>query len=102
VVVQYPAKDDTVFRIREVIVSPQQEEHIWSKHQVTPEEVEEACFGAPLVLRGRDRSYAVYGRTDAGRYLAVFLYPRGPGRYSLATAREMTEVERRRYQRSER
>jgi len=68
-----------MFHIREVIVSPQQEEHIWSKHQVTPEEVEEVCFGAPLVLRGRDRRYAVYGRTEAGRYLAVFLYPKGQG-----------------------
>jgi uncharacterized DUF497 family protein len=91
-----------MFRIREVIVSPRQEEHIWSRHQVVPEEVEEVCFGAPLVLRGRDRGYAVYGRTEAGRYLAVFLYPRGQGRYSLATAREMTEPDRRRYQRSER
>ena len=66
-----------MFYIREVVVSPAQEEHIWTKHQVTPEEAEEVCFSEPLVLRGRDRSYAVYGQTEAGRYLVVFLYPRG-------------------------
>jgi uncharacterized protein len=88
--------------IREVIIAPQQEEHIWSKHQVTPEEVDEVCFGSPLALRGRDRSYAIYGQSEAGRYLIVFLYPRGRGVYDLATAREMTQTERRRYQRSHR
>ena len=87
-----------MFRIREVIVSPQQEEHIWVKHRVTPAEVEEVCFSDPWVLRGRDHSYAVYGQTEAGRYLVVFLYPRGRGVYSVATARGMDEAERRRYQ----
>ena len=83
--------------IREVIVSPEQEEHVWSKHRVTPEEVEQVCFSEHVALRGRDRSYAIYGRTDAGRYLVAILYPRGRRTYSLATAREMTHVERRRF-----
>ena len=91
-----------MFYIREVVVSPAREEHIWTKHQVTPEEAEEVCFSEPLVLRGRDRSYAVYGQTEAGRYLVVFLYPRGQGVFSLATARDMTEAERRRYHGSRR
>ncbi len=86
-----------MFRVREVILSPQQEEHIWTEHRVTPEEAEEVCFSDPWVLRGRDRSFAVYGRTEAGRYLVVFLYPRGRGVYSLATARDMDEAEQRRY-----
>ena len=86
-------------RVREVTVSPQQGEHIGSRHRVTPEEIEEVCFDKPFVIRGRDRSYAVYGRTGAGRYLSVFLYPKGRGVYSLATAREMNEAERRRYRR---
>lgn len=86
-----------MFRIREVIVSARQEEHIWVEHRVTPEEAEEVCFSEPWVLRGRDDSYAVYGQTDAGRYLVVFLYPRGEGVFSLATARDMTQTERRRY-----
>lgn len=83
-----------MFRIREVIVSPLQEEHIWTKHHVTPEEMEEVCFAEPLVIRGRDKSYAIYGQTEAGRYLLVILYPKGRGIYSLATARDMTEAER--------
>lgn len=87
-------------RIREVIVSAQQEEHIWTGHRVTPEEAEEVCFGDPLAIRGRDGSYAIYGQAEAGRYLIVVLFPRGRGVFSLATARDMTDAERRRYQRS--
>jgi len=34
-----------MFTFGRLIVSPQQDEHIWSKHQVHPEEVEEVCFG---------------------------------------------------------
>jgi uncharacterized DUF497 family protein len=87
-----------MFRIREVIVSVKQEEHIWVEHHVTPEEAEEVCFADPWILGGRDGSYAVYGQTEAGRYLVVFLYPRGAGVFALATARDMTQTERRRYQ----
>ena len=60
--------------IRELIVSPAQEEHIWSEHRVTADEVEEVCFSDPMVRRGRDGSYAVYGQSGGGRYLIVFLY----------------------------
>ena len=91
-----------MMHIREIRISAYVEEHIWTKHQVTPEEAEEVCFSGPLVRRGRDRSYAVYGRTDAGRYLIVFLYPdpQGGGVFRLATARDMEQVERHRYRRS--
>ena len=80
------------------MVSSAAEEHIWTKHRVTPEEVEEVCFGDPWPIGGREGSFAVYGQTEAGRYLVVFLYPRGRGVFSLATAPEMTPTERRRYQ----
>ncbi|MBI2909305.1 MAG: BrnT family toxin [Chloroflexi bacterium] len=83
--------------IREIRISPFIEEHVWTKHHVTPEEVEEACLLDPLVRRGRDRSYAVYGTTEAGRYLILFLYPEGTGTFRLATARDMERAERRRY-----
>lgn len=85
-------------RISELDISDDAEEHIWTKHHVTLNEVEEACAADPLVLRGRDGGYAVYGRTDAGRYLLIVLYPRGRGAYALATARDMEGRERRRYQ----
>jgi uncharacterized DUF497 family protein len=87
-------------RISELVVSDETETHIWVKHLVTLDEVEEACAADPLVLRGRDGSYAVYGRTDAGRYLMIVLYPRERGAYALATARDMEDRERRRYQKA--
>lgn len=88
-----------MIHIREIYVSAFVEMHIWTKHCVTPEEVEEVCFSDPLVIRGRNNSYAVYGRTEAGRYLIVFLYPQGRGVFRLASAREMATAEKRRYQR---
>jgi hypothetical protein len=50
------------------------------------------------VLSGRDGSYAIYGQTDSGRYLVLFIYPRGEGVFSLATARDVDQAERRRIQ----
>ena len=76
--------------------SERQEEHIWVKHQVTADEVDDVCESARLVLRGRDGSFAIYGQTAAGRYLVLFMYPRGSDVFSLATARDLTESERRR------
>ncbi len=92
--------------IRDLRISAFVEEHIWTTHHDVLEDVEEVCFSDPLVRRGRDHSYAVYGRTAAGRYLIAFLYPEpegghaGGGVFRLATARDMGDVERRRYQKS--
>jgi uncharacterized DUF497 family protein len=75
-------------------------EHI-ACHGVTPEEVEQACFGRALVQRAKSQGenpvYYVLGRTDAGRYLfcVVIRFPDGNG-YPI-TAREMTDREKRRY-----
>lgn len=85
------------------------EEFIWPKeridhiagHGVTPEEVEEVCFGKPVVYRakseGKNAVYYVLGQTDAGRYLfcVVIQFPDGKG-YPV-TARNMTVKEKRRY-----
>jgi hypothetical protein len=88
----------TMFHIRELLISERQEEHIWTKHHVSVDEVDDVCGAARLVLRGRDGSYAVYGQTATGRYLVLFLYPRPANVFHLATARDMTETERRRVQ----
>ena len=75
-------------------------EHI-ARHAVTPEEVEEACFGRSWVRRGKSEGenpvYYVLGQSEAGRYLfcVVILFPDGIG-YPV-TAREMTAKEKRRY-----
>lgn len=67
------------------------------RHQVTPSEVEEACWSNRLVLKARFGRYAVLGQTEVGRYLFVVVRKLERGRVKVVTAREMTETERRLY-----
>ena len=75
-------------------------EHI-ARHGVRPDEVEQVCFGKPLVRRSKSRGenpvYYVQGQTETGRYLfcVVIRFPDGNG-YPV-TAREMTPKEKRRF-----
>jgi uncharacterized protein len=72
------------------------EHHIWTRHQVTPAEVEQVVNTRPrLVEPGRDDTEHVFGTTDAGRYLLVVLTEAFDGRDYVVTARDMTETERR-------
>lgn len=86
--------------IRQFIWPEDRIDHI-ARHGVTPEEVEEVCFGRSLVQRAKSQGdnplYYVLGQTDAGRYLfcVVILFPDGNG-YPV-TSRPMTEREKRRY-----
>ena len=74
------------------------EVHIWTRHQVSFREVEEAAYGSGLIIRGREVGvYEVYGRTEAGRYLMIAIRDMGKGAARLITARDMTQTERRRY-----
>ncbi len=74
---------------------------IESRHGVTVAEVLDACSAERThVRRGRDGLYRLYGRTDAGRFLLIVLVSLGGGVWKVATARGMTEQERRLYQRS--
>lgn len=87
--------------IHELIWPEDRVDHI-AAHGVEPEEVEEVCFGQPLVLRARSEGmnpvYYVLGLTNAGRHLfcVVIRFPDGRG-YPV-TAREMTVNEKRRFQ----
>jgi uncharacterized protein len=87
-------------RIHEFIWPADRIDHI-AQHDVTPEEVEEVCFGKAFVRRakseGRNPIYYVLGQTEVGRYLfcVVIRFPDGRG-YPI-TARPMTDQERRRY-----
>lgn len=71
-----------------------------ARHGVTPEEVEEVCFGRPMVQRAKSKGenpvYYVLGQTEAGRHLfcVVILFPDGKGH--PVTAREMFAKEKRR------
>jgi uncharacterized protein len=74
----------------------------WLKHDVTSEECEQVFFNVPLLVyfdrkhsQIEDRYYA-YGRTDVGRKLLVVFTPRG-SLIRVISARDMTDVERRRY-----
>jgi uncharacterized DUF497 family protein len=87
-------------KIRELIWPAEREEHI-ARHGVEPFEVEEVCFGRPLILRakssGENPAYYALGQTAAGRYLfcVVLQFPDGKG-YPV-TARPMTQAERQRF-----
>lgn len=55
--------------------------HMLARHNVMPDEVEEAAFDGPAVWeRGRTGSYYLLSRTEAGRYLFVVVKYLGQGR----------------------
>ncbi|MFY9619180.1 MAG: hypothetical protein WAM70_06090 [Pyrinomonadaceae bacterium] len=87
-------------RIEQLLWPSDRVDHI-ARHGVTPDEVEQACFGDAFVQRaksaGENPVYYVLGQTDAGRYLfcVIIQFPDGNG-YPV-TARSMTDTERRRY-----
>jgi len=87
-------------RIQQLIWPEDRVDHI-DRHAVTPEEVEEVCFGHPLIQRtrsdGENPVYYVLGQTNQGRYLfcVIIQFPDGNG--FPVTARTMTDKEKRRY-----
>lgn len=76
-------------------------EKIEIKHSVKFEEVEEACVSENRhIRRGKEGLYKVFSQTEAGRYLLIVLVDKGSGDWKVATARQMTETEKRRYHRT--
>ncbi|MDI6711243.1 MAG: hypothetical protein QMC81_11645 [Thermoanaerobacterales bacterium] len=80
-------------------------DHI-ARHQVGPDEVEEAAFDDPnrfirrLKAANRDpdqKLYLLLGRTAAGRYLTLIFIYEGRGVAYPVTARDMKPGERRLY-----
>ena len=72
---------------------------IWQKHQLSPEEVEEAVFDdEPICHKGPSNSYCIYGRAMSGRYLFIILREKNRGaQYRVITARDMQDKEKRYY-----
>jgi uncharacterized DUF497 family protein len=68
-------------------------EHIL-RHNVVPDEVEEACVNKPYVRKSADKRYLVYGITDSGRYIFIVGINKGKGIFRTITARDMTEREK--------
>jgi len=85
-------------RLYDVDIDPDREDHI-ARHGVTPDEVREVISGAFLVERTRWERMLLIGQTEAGRYLALVVAPNEEGGYSLITARDADDSERRRYRR---
>ena len=87
-------------RIDEIIWPEDRIEHI-ARHGVTPEEVDEVCFGKSQVRRakseGENPVYYVQGQTEAGRYLLCVVIQLPDVNGYPVTAREMTVKEKRRY-----
>jgi uncharacterized DUF497 family protein len=88
-----------VVYIEDVIWDENNLEHI-THHGVRPAEVEEVLWDDPWFekRRGRQR-YQVFGQTDSGRYLLVILDREYNSIFYVVTARDMTEAEKRHYQR---
>ncbi len=92
-------------KIQQIIWPDDRIEHV-ARHNIAPEEVEEVCFGRAFILRakseGENPVYYVLGQTDAGRYLfcVIIQFPDNNG--YPATARPMTDKERRRFQKWQR
>lgn len=76
-----------------------------ARHNISPEEVEEAAFDSPCViqvLKQADRNpeqkiYRLLGRTSEGRYIVFIFIYEGHGVAYSVTARDMTPKERRYY-----
>jgi uncharacterized protein len=79
-------------------------EKLERKHGVREEEVVQTLGNAPHIRfvesghRDGEDVYAALGRTDAGRYLIVFFVHKRSGHALVVSARDMSDTERRRYE----
>jgi uncharacterized DUF497 family protein len=80
-------------------------EKIEAKHRVSTDEVEQVLFAKSHFRRARrghvkgEDLYAAYGQTSSGRYLVVLFIRKEPLAALPISAREMTDSERRYYER---
>ena len=79
-------------------------EKIERKHRVSQDEIREILSGSShfrFVEKGHRKGENVYsalGQTGAGRYLIVFFVRKSSGQALIVSARDMTDSERRRYE----
>lgn len=71
-------------------------EHV-ARHQVTPQEVEDVCFGFHISRKEDGGRYILSGQSGEGRYLNVVIERVGGGLFRLVTAFEMSESYKRSY-----
>jgi uncharacterized DUF497 family protein len=94
-------------RLYEVIWKDKFVDKIEHKHRVTTDEVEQILFSKPYTRqaeKGRvqgENLYVAYGQTEAGRYLVVFFVHKYQTAALPISARDMTQSERRYYERQQ-
>lgn len=94
---------NTLVEVREICWTDEAEAHIWSRHQVTPDEVEQIVYSRPRwVTKGRGDTTYVLGQTNEGRYLLVVLAEALAGGFYVVTARSMSEKEQKVYRKNAR
>ena len=86
--------------VRELVWDAWNVAHI-AHHEVTPEEVEEVCWGFTHSSRTYQDRLRVIGQTVSGRTLTVILAPVQTEIYYPVTARPASRSERRTYRESE-
>ena len=79
-------------------------DHLWDRHQVSPDEVEEVFAGRFRWRKGRTNKgiqyYEGLGQTQSGRYLAVFFQIKDRHVVRAASARPMSPAERKWYEKA--
>lgn len=73
-------------------------EHI-ARHNVSPNEVEDVCFGIHLSIKESGQRYILSGQTETGRYLNVVIERIRRGLFRPITAFQMSENYKARYKR---
>lgn len=71
--------------------------HMRDKHGVSRQEVEEVCYGTPIILQTYAGRILAIGLTGEGRMLTVVLEAKREGDYYPVTARAASRSERRIY-----
>ncbi|TET67544.1 MAG: hypothetical protein E3J40_03010 [Dehalococcoidia bacterium] len=71
-------------------------EHI-GKHNLSPEEIEDACFGRHYAFRVKYKRMAIFGQTSGGKYIKVILEQRHGNTYRPITAFGMKREEQKKY-----
>lgn len=90
-------------RIRGIRWLPEIVEKLEWKHQIRSQEVAEVLKNKPKIFfreKGRvegEHLYEALGRTEDGRYLAIFFIQKPKNRAFIISARDMNQKERRRY-----
>jgi uncharacterized DUF497 family protein len=91
-------------RIKDLLLKGYVIDKLTWKHNISELELRQVFNNEPKIrriekgkIKGEDL-YVALGRTDAGRYLVVFFIMKTSKEALIVTARDMTEKERRRYE----